>query len=74
MTSMPADRFGLDGRGRIEAGAFADITVFDADTIKEAATYDMPLRPAEGIETVFVNGRESWCAFQNKGSRAGYVL
>ena len=74
MTSMPADRFGLKGRGRIEAGAFADIVVFDADRIKETATYDRPVRPAQGIETVFVNGRESWCAFKNKGTRAGHVL
>ena len=74
MTSMPADRFGLKGRGRIEVGSFADIVVFDADRIKEAATYDAPVRPAEGIETVFVNGRESWRAFQNKGARAGHVL
>lgn len=74
MTSMPADRFGLEGRGRIQAGAFADIVVFDADRIKEAATYDTPIRPSEGIETVFVNGRESWCAFENKGARAGHIL
>ena len=74
MTSMPADRFGLTGRGRIVEGAFADVVVFDPTTIREAATYETPIRPATGVETVFVNGRESWAGGANRGARAGRVL
>jgi len=74
MTSMPADRFGLTGRGRIEVGAYADLVVFDADTVAEGATYDTPTRPAVGIETVFVNGRETWNAGRHMGARAGHIV
>ena len=60
MTSMPASRFGLAGRGRIEAGAFADLVVFDADRIGDRATYERPHMFAEGIHAVLVNGTVAW--------------
>jgi N-acyl-D-amino-acid deacylase len=57
MTDAPARRFGLQGRGRIERGAFADLVVFDADRITDTATYDDPRRFPVGIPYVAVNGR-----------------
>lgn len=74
MTSMPADRFGLGGRGRIAVGAFADIVLFDPATIREGATFDTPVRPAEGIAHVFVNGREVWSRGHPTGLRPGRAL
>lgn len=74
MTSMPADRFGLQDRGRIAKGMYADLVVFDAASIREGNDYTHPTRPAEGIDLVFVNGRESWCAGGHTGARAGAVL
>ena len=57
MTSMPADQYNQKERGRIIEGAFADLVVFDADTIKDEATYTDPHRYPTGIQHVIVNGR-----------------
>ena len=56
MTSMPADRAGLRNRGRIEVGAFADLVAFDAQTIRDEATWQEPQRYPTGIRHVLVNG------------------
>jgi N-acyl-D-amino-acid deacylase len=56
MTSMPADRFGLRDRGRIEEGAVADIVVFDPLMAADRATYEEPLLPPKGIHHVLVDG------------------
>ncbi len=60
MTSLPADRFGLTGRGRIEPGAFADLVVFDPATIRDRATYGDPHMFPQGIAAVIVNGEVAW--------------
>ena len=57
MTSMPADQYNQKERGRITEGAFADIVVFDADTIQDQATYTDPHRYPTGITHVMINGR-----------------
>jgi N-acyl-D-amino-acid deacylase len=57
ITRAPADRFGACDIGRIEPGAFADITVFDAATIGSAADYQQPEVPPTGIHAVFRHGR-----------------
>ncbi len=56
ITDLPARRFGIAHRGRIERGWFADITVFDAGEIASAATYDNPEVAPTGIRHVFRNG------------------
>lgn len=56
MTSMPADQLGLRDRGRIAAGKWADLVVFDPAAIKDEATFDSPHRFASGIRQVLVNG------------------
>jgi dihydroorotase/N-acyl-D-amino-acid deacylase len=57
MTSQPAARVGLKGRGVLRAGAYADITVFDPARVRDLATFDEPNRYPEGITYVIVNGR-----------------
>ena len=57
MTSMPADQYNQRERGRIVEGAFADIVVFNADTIQDQATYTDPHRYPTGIEHVVTNGQ-----------------
>ncbi len=56
MTSLPAEHFRFDRRGLIEEGYAADIVVFDAARVGDAATYDKPHAYAAGIPWVLVNG------------------
>lgn len=74
MTSMPADRFGLKDRGRIAPGRFADIVVFDPDTVAEGATFEHPRRVSVGIDMVVVNGRIAWQDGAATSQRSGRVL
>ena len=57
MTGLAADFLRLEDRGYLRAGAIADIAVFDADRIRDRATYDQPRQPSEGTVHVLVNGR-----------------
>jgi N-acyl-D-amino-acid deacylase len=74
MTGLPAGRFGLRGRGKIAAGAYADITVFDPETVIDRATFEEPKTPAAGIEHVFVNGRPVWTEGKPTGDHPGRAL
>jgi len=74
MTSLPAARFGLSRRGRLEPGAYADITVFDALTIIDRATFQVPTMPAAGIHLVLVNGKTVWRDGMTIDNRPGRVL
>ncbi len=56
MTSLPAQRVGLDRRGLVREGYFADLTIFDPQKVSDVATFEDPHRPSVGIEYVFVNG------------------
>lgn len=74
MTGLPAATFGLKDRGALKAGAYADITVFDPNTIAETATWEKPIRPAHGIEATIVNGAIVWQQGKPAGARPGKVL
>jgi N-acyl-D-amino-acid deacylase len=74
MTGLTAQTFGLEGRGVLKAGAPADITLFDPDTVDEAATFDNPMIPSIGIDTVMVNGAVVWRNGAATGARPGRVL
>ena len=69
MTSLPATVFGLTDRGQLRPGAWADIVVFDLDTIEDRATYKDSHQLAEGIAQVVVNGE-----LTGPGVLAGRVL
>jgi N-acyl-D-amino-acid deacylase len=56
LTSLPADNLRIADRGRLRAGHFADIAVFDPARIGDRATYERPHRYATGMRHVFVNG------------------
>ncbi|MDP9184402.1 MAG: amidohydrolase family protein [Actinomycetota bacterium] len=74
MTSLPADRFGLRDRGRIQTGAFADLVLFDPDVIRDTATYDDPHSFPDGIHAVIVNGTVAWSASDLTIQRAGRAI
>jgi N-acyl-D-aspartate/D-glutamate deacylase len=56
MTSLPAEKFKLQGRGQIEKGNYADIAVIDFDQIMDRATYLEPHQYADGVHYLLVNG------------------
>jgi N-acyl-D-aspartate/D-glutamate deacylase len=74
MTGMPAQRFGLSQRGLIREGYAADLVLFDPGKIIDTATFQDPVRPAEGIVSVWVNGVQSYSAEGPTGTRAGRFL
>lgn len=74
MTGLSAANFGLDDRGVIRAGAYADLTLFDLETLADIADYDTPIAPARGIEMVMVNGVVGYRRGAATGNRAGCML
>jgi len=74
MTGLTAKNFGLADRGVVHEGAFADLVVLDEGSVDEAATYDNPIAPSKGIETVLVNGTVVWNGGKPSGEHPGRVL
>jgi N-acyl-D-glutamate deacylase len=73
MTALPARVFGLAGRGQLSVGAWADITVFDADTVVDRATWESPALASAGVEHVLVNGQPVFPAADGM-ARPGKIL
>jgi N-acyl-D-amino-acid deacylase len=74
MTSLPAEKFHLEGRGRIARGACADIVVFDGSQVGDRASYARPATPPTGIRHVLVNGMIALDGGRLTGARNGRVL
>lgn len=74
MTSWPATRMRLTGRGLIKEGFWADIVIFDLDSLHDRATYDEPTRFPTGIDMVLVNGEVVVEDGRHTGARPGHVL
>ena len=74
ITSMPAQREHLTGRGLIKQGFYADITIFNPATIIDRATYSHPNQMSEGVDYVFVNGQLEFDHGKLTGAKAGMPL
>ena len=74
MTSYSAQRFHLAKRGEVKPGFYADICVFDPATVIDTATFDKPISPAKGIDTVLCNGQIAWRDGKSGGGRSGRAL
>ncbi len=74
MTALPAQRLGLNDRGRLAEGMAADVVIFDPETVQDTATYDNPKSYPLGIPYVIVNGQVVKDADQPTGALAGRAL
>jgi N-acyl-D-amino-acid deacylase len=74
MTGLTAARFGLAGRGVLKEGNYADITILNASTVIDTADFERSTEPAEGIDTVIVNGEVVWRGGRQTGARPGKLL
>ncbi|MGI9008231.1 MAG: N-acyl-D-amino-acid deacylase family protein [Streptosporangiaceae bacterium] len=74
MTSLPAGRFGLAGRGTLTPGNWADVVVFDPARIRDEATYADPKRESAGLHWVLVNGELAYDHGRHTGARSGRLL
>jgi len=74
ITSLPAQREHLEGRGLLKPGYFADITIFDPAVIIDHATFTKPDQLSEGIDYTIVNGRVEFDPGKLTGAAAGRIL
>ncbi|MBN2313431.1 MAG: D-aminoacylase [Sedimentisphaerales bacterium] len=74
LTSLPADNLKLDRRGRLQKGYYADIVVFDPETITDHATFEKPHQYSTGVIHVFVNGTQVLKNGEHTGDKPGQVV
>jgi N-acyl-D-amino-acid deacylase len=74
MTSYPASIVGIDDRGIIREGAFADLVIFDPETLADRATWNEPRTRADGVRGVVINGEIVVAGGEYLGGAAGNVL
>ena len=74
LAALPAETLGIKRRGRLEAGYYADIVVFDPATIQDHATFDNPRQYATGMVHVFVNGVQVLKNGEHTGATPGRVV
>ncbi|HEV2146491.1 MAG TPA: D-aminoacylase [Longimicrobiaceae bacterium] len=73
-TALPAARVGLDERGVVKAGMYADLTLFDPETVCDRATFEDPVQTPVGIRHVIVNGTPVVRNGEVTGARPGRAL
>ena len=74
MSGLSARQFNLTDRGAIRVGAFADVVVFDAATVRDVATFEQPIAASDGIDCVLVNGAIAYRGGQSALARNGRFL
>ena len=74
LTSFPADNLKLKNRGRLKAGYYADVVVFDPETIQDHATFREPNQYSTGVAHVFVNGDHVLKEGEHTGATPGRFL
>jgi N-acyl-D-amino-acid deacylase len=74
LSGLPATNLGLDKRGFIKEGMFADVVVFDPTTIADRATFEKPHQYAVGMKYVIVNGVEVLKDGEHTGAKPGRAL
>jgi N-acyl-D-aspartate/D-glutamate deacylase len=74
LSGLPATNLGLDHRGLLKEGMFADVVVFDPATIADRATFEKPHQYAVGVKHVFVNGVQVLNDGEHTGAKPGRAL
>jgi N-acyl-D-amino-acid deacylase len=74
LTGLPAANLGLDHRGFLKPGMFADVVVFDPATIADRATFENPHQYSVGVKHVFVNGAQALKDGEHTGAKPGKAL
>ncbi len=74
LTALPAENLGIDRRGRLQEGFFADVVVFDPETIQDHATFVNPHQYATGMVHVFVNGEHVLADGEHTGATPGRLV
>jgi N-acyl-D-amino-acid deacylase len=74
LTSLPAQNLKLRDRGRLAAGYYADVVVFDPNTIQDHATFEKPHQYSTGVRDVFVNGVQVLRDGEHTGALPGRVV
>lgn len=74
LTSMPATNLKVEKRGFLRTGNFADVVIFNPDSIRDNTTFDQPKLYAEGVEHVFVNGVQVLRNGEHTGAKPGRVV
>jgi len=74
MTSLAAQRFGLDSRGLVKPGFYADLVLFDPAKVVDKATFENPHQYSEGMDVVMVNGQPVWENGAFTGNLPGRIL
>jgi len=74
LSGFPATNLGLDQRGFLKEGMFADVVVFDPATIQDHATFEKPHQYATGMKDVFVNGVQVIKEGEHTGAKPGRAL
>jgi len=74
LSGLPATNLGLEGRGFLKKGMFADVVVFDPATIADRATFEKPHQYALGVKHVFVNGAQVLRDGEHTGAKPGRAL
>ena len=71
ISGLPAANLKLDRRGRLASGNFADVVIFDPETIQDLATFEEPHQLATGMKHVFVNGQQVLKNGEHTGATPG---
>ena len=74
LTSLPATNLKIKKRGALKEGYFADVVIFNPETIQDNATFDKPLQYATGVRDVFVNGTQVLKDGEHTGEMPGQVV
>jgi len=74
LTGLPATNLGLDRRGFLKTGMFAEVVVFDPATIADRATFENPHQYSGGVKHVFVNGVQVLKDGEHTGAKPGRAL